>query len=70
MRVDDVRSIYALGRQTQNHEYGIPADSKRELFADFDRWLNAQLADAWDGGYADGRFNGDPFIKNPYRKAH
>lgn len=42
---------------------------REESVKDFDRWLNAQLADAWEEGYGDGRFNSDPLIKNPYRKA-
>lgn len=81
---DSVRHIYALGRRTQNHEYGIPADSKRELFEDFDRWLNAQLADAWDSGYENGTgdeahyargLSTDPGAdevphSNPYRKVN
>lgn len=42
----------------------------------FDRWLNAQLADAWDRGRKDGLYDGraqNPIVfldrPNPYRKA-
>lgn len=43
---------------------------------EFDRWLNAQLADAWDKGRKDGLYDGraqNPIVfldrPNPYRKA-
>lgn len=46
------------------------------LMDGFDRWLNAQLADAWDKGRKDGLYDGraqNPIVfldrPNPYRKA-
>lgn len=43
-----------------------PALSVDEAYAAFDRWLRKVKSEAWNEGYADGRFNADPGLINPY----
>lgn len=66
---DFVRGIYAhAGRRTVRY---APVEVMRERQAEFDRWLRAELARAWDEGAE--ACAAAPLLQefgpNPYRKA-
>lgn len=62
---DDVRAAYCICLNTRT---GAP---DAVLVAEFDRWLQKTLAEAWDEGMNVGFYSGqsyhDNWNKNPYR---
>lgn len=57
--INDVREMWA--------EYQEPTWGGGEAhFEEFDRFIRKVKSEAWEDGYADGRFNADPGLVNPY----